>query len=131
MAKCQTFKSTIVDLSLTGLFIKTNHHLPVGHRATISLMVPSITRGSSINLEGFVVRNTVHGMGFKFKPLDHDSFAYLKTIIANRKRFSSEQLPHFDIPGDEAADAEKLKCTCISGCSGSAPPQPGMCSQDV
>lgn len=118
MATCQNFNATIIDLSLTGLFIKTNHDLPVGHRATISIIVPSVTRDTSICLECFVVRKTENGIGFKFKPLDHESFAYLRIIINNRKRFSAEQLSHFEISEEETSAEEKLKCACIPAPSG-------------
>lgn len=80
-----SFDASTVDISLTGLFISTSQHLPVGHKASISLKVPSVSRGSLVTLDGFVVRNSVHGVGLKFKALDHETFSFLKMVISNRK----------------------------------------------
>lgn len=80
----QRFEALTKDLSLTGLFISTDHLIPVGQMTSISLKMPSISRCSDVNLDGVVVRSNGKGVAFQFKTLGHDTFAFLKNII-NRK----------------------------------------------
>jgi len=85
MADGQSFAASTIDLSVAGIFLRTSHHIPVGHKASISLNVPSASRSSIVNLDGFVVRNDFHGIGIKFKTLDHETFSHLRTVINNKK----------------------------------------------
>src|SRR5512138_1963636 len=80
----QRFEALTKDLSLDGLFVSTDHHMPIGQVASISLNMPSISRSSDVIVDGIVVRNSVRGVGFRFKSLGHETFSYLKTVI-NRK----------------------------------------------
>jgi len=80
----QSFEALTENLSLNGLFIRTDRRIPVGNKAAISFNLPSASRSSTVTVDGVVVRNDVHGLAFQFKSLDHDSFSYLKTVI-NRK----------------------------------------------
>ena len=84
----QTFEGLTTDLSLNGLFVSTDHHIPVGEIASISLKIPSVSSGSTLTLNGVVVRNSVRGMGLQFKALSHETFSCLKTVI-NRKPWSA------------------------------------------
>ena len=99
MADGQSFAASTTDISLTGLFLSTNQHLPVGRIASISLSIPSASKSSIMNLDGFVVRNNFHGIGIKFRPLDHETFSHLRTVINNRK-----PLPyHYELKNKKAA----------------------------
>lgn len=80
----QSFEAITENLSLNGLFIRTEKHLPVGNRAEILFKLPSASRSSPITVNCTVVRNDVHGMALQFGSLDQDSFSRLKTVI-NRK----------------------------------------------
>lgn len=80
----QSFEALTENLSLNGLFIRTEKRLPVGNRAEIIFTLPSASISSSIAVNGVVVRNNIHGMAFQFGSLDQDSFSRLKTVI-NRK----------------------------------------------
>jgi len=80
----QSFEAFTENISLNGLFIRTEKWLPVGGRAEIMFVLPSASRSSAISVNGAVVRNDVDGMAFQFGSLDQDSFSRLKTII-NRK----------------------------------------------
>lgn len=80
----QSFEAFTENLSLTGLFLRTERRLPVGNRAEIMFSLPSASRSSAFTVNGVVVRNDVHGMAFQFGSLDQDSFTRLKTVI-NRK----------------------------------------------
>ncbi len=80
----QSFEASTENLSLNGLFIRTEKRLPVGNRAQIMFVLPSASRSSEISVNGAVVRSENDGMAFQFGSLDQDSFSLLKTII-NRK----------------------------------------------
>ncbi len=80
----QSFEALTENLSLNGIFIRTERHLPVGNKVEIMFCLPSASRSSSVTVNSTVVRNDVHGMAFQFASLDQDSFSRLKTVI-NRK----------------------------------------------
>jgi hypothetical protein len=72
------------NLSLNGIYIKTERRFPVGKRAEITFDLPSASRCSVLTVNGIVARNDVHGLALQFKSLDHESFTHLKSVI-NRK----------------------------------------------
>lgn len=78
----QHFKALTQNLSLNGLFIRTNHLIPVGEMTAISLNLPSVSK--TVTVDGVVVRNNQYGLAFQFKSLNFDTVFYLKTVI-NRK----------------------------------------------
>jgi hypothetical protein len=80
----QSFEASTENLSLNGLFIRTENRLPVGNRAEILFVLPSASRGSEISVNCAVVRYDDDGMAFQFGSLDQESFSLLKTVI-NRK----------------------------------------------
>jgi hypothetical protein len=80
----QSFEAFTGNLSLNGLFIRTEKRLPVGNRAEIMFVLPSTSRSSAISVNGVLVRNDIDGIAFQFGSLDQDSFSRLKIII-NRK----------------------------------------------
>jgi PilZ domain len=82
------------NLSLTGIYFKTERRFPVGERAKITFNLPSASRGSVLTVHGIVVRNDVHGLALQFKALDHESFDHLKSFIYRK---STHRLkPHFN-----------------------------------
>ncbi len=77
----QLFEGLTENLSLTGLFIRTERRLPVGNRAEIIFTLPSASSSSEFIVKGVVVRNDVHGLAFQFGSLDEDSFSRIRTVI--------------------------------------------------
>jgi hypothetical protein len=84
MAGELAFEASTENLSLNGLFVRTERTLPDGERAEIKINVPSASRSPFITVDGVVVRHDDHGMAFQFKSLDHDSFSYLETVIKRK-----------------------------------------------
>ena len=80
----QSFAASTENLSLNGLFIRTEKRLPVGNRAEIMFVLPCVSSSCAFSVNGAVVRYDTDGMAFQFGSLDEDSFSLLKTII-NRK----------------------------------------------
>ena len=81
------FVALTEDLSLSGMLINTDHHIPVGKRVSVSLNLPSVSRSSPVTIEGEVVRNNEQSLAFQFKSLDHDTFYYLKTVIGRKSPY--------------------------------------------
>jgi Tfp pilus assembly protein PilZ len=88
------FPALTANLSLTGIYLRTERHFPVGKRVEISFDLPSASYGSTVTVNGVVVRNDVHGLALQFKSVDEDSFVHLKSVI-NRKT-SNRLKPFFN-----------------------------------
>lgn len=80
----QSFEAYTENLSVNGLFIRTDRRLPIGNRAEILLQIPSASSNPSFTAHVKVVRSDVNGMAFQFRSLDHDSFSRLQTVV-NKK----------------------------------------------
>jgi len=80
----QTFEAHTENLSVNGLYIRTEQRLPVGNQAEIMLRIPSASSNPSFTAQVKVVRSDVHGIAFQFRSLDHDSFSRLQTVINNK-----------------------------------------------
>lgn len=81
------FVALTEDLSLNGLSLRTDYQLSVGKRASLSLNIPSVTRGSPITIEGVVARKMEHALAFEFKSLDHETFSFLRTVIIRKSMY--------------------------------------------
>lgn len=90
----QSFEGATENLSLNGLFIRTEKRLPIGNRAEILFVLPSASRSSEISVKGSVVRYDDDGMAFQFESLDQESFSLLKTVI-NRKALHRLKMNRF------------------------------------
>lgn len=80
----QSFEAYTENLSVNGLFIRTERRLPIGNLAEVLLQIPSASSNSSFTAQVNVVRSDVHGIAFQFLSLDHDSFSRLQTVV-NKK----------------------------------------------
>jgi uncharacterized protein (TIGR02266 family) len=80
----QSFDAYTENLSVNGLFIRTERRLPVGNRAEIKLEIPSASSDSSFAAHVKVIRSDGNGMAFQFRSLDHDSFSRLQRVIKNK-----------------------------------------------
>jgi hypothetical protein len=84
MVSGSAFPVMTENLSLNGIYFKTERRFSVGNRAEITFDLPSASRGSVLTVNGVVVRNDVEGIALQFKSLDQESFAHLQSVI-NRK----------------------------------------------
>ncbi len=82
-----TFPALTGNISLNGIYLKTEKHFPVGNKAQVTFNLPSASRGSTITVNGTVVRNDVHGIALHFKALDEDSFIHLKSVIHRKSNY--------------------------------------------
>ncbi len=77
-------KGEVENVSLNGMFVRTDVKLPQGDTAEITLYLTGTANplDISVNITGTVVRSEENGVVLAFREMDLDSFAQLKNIIA-------------------------------------------------
>lgn len=79
------FRGEVANLSLHGIFIKIDQHLPIGSPAEITICLTEVQPEVVIHVNAAVVRVEPDGLGFQFAKIDVDSFTHLRSIIAYQK----------------------------------------------
>ena len=69
----RTFAGTVENLSLKGLFIKTDQKVPLDESVNIILSFAGSNGNLSLSLEGRVVRVAENGIGLNFRKIAIDS----------------------------------------------------------
>jgi hypothetical protein len=77
-----TFTAEVENLSLHGLFVKNDRHIPLGTRADIAISLTGIQPEIVIRLKSVAVRSVAEGTGFEFESVDVNSFIHLRNIVA-------------------------------------------------
>lgn len=75
-----TFSGTVENLSLKGLFVKTDQKVPLDDAVWVVLSFAGSNGNLSLSLEGKVVRVNEDGIGVNFKKISIDS---LEQTIGN------------------------------------------------
>ena len=91
MINNHNFEALTEDLSLNGVLIHTEHQIPVGKMASVSLSLPSVSRSTPVTIDGVVVRNNEQSVAFQFKSVDHDTFSFLKTVIERNSPYRQKE----------------------------------------
>ena len=76
-----SFTATVENLSLKGLFVKTDQRIPLEETVNILLTFSGSNGNVSLTLEGKVVRITDDGIGLNFKKISID---YLEQTLNDR-----------------------------------------------
>src|SRR6266568_2540522 len=79
------FRGEVENLSLRGIFIKSDRVLEIGTPAEITIGLTSVEPEIVIQVDATVVRVEEGGIGFQFAKLDVDSFSHLRSIISYRQ----------------------------------------------
>ncbi len=79
------FRGEVDNLSLHGIFIKTDQRLPLGTESVITIGLADVEPEIVIHVTATVARHTPEGIGFEFGKIDVDSFTHLRSIISYRK----------------------------------------------
>lgn len=66
------------NISLDGIFIKTDHQVAAGNRGTVCVKKEKTI---FVCANCVVVLNDHDGLGIQFKSLDYDSFAHIKALV--------------------------------------------------
>ena len=76
MAMCNTD-----NLSLRGMYLKTDHDIPLNVPVHVTVYHAS---QSSLKVNAMVVRKEANGVGLEINSLNSDSFAQLRDIVADK-----------------------------------------------
>lgn len=89
-----TFKGEVENLSLKGLFVRTNQKIPINEQVDVSMFFYGSSSELSFSLEANVVRITDEGIGLNFRKIDIDSLISsdqtVTTSGSDRKRVIEE-----------------------------------------
>jgi hypothetical protein len=80
--KGASIEGVVENLSLKGLFVKTDQKIDVGEQVEISLSFFGVDSDLSFSLQATVVRAAENGIGFNFQKIDVDSLALKKKEAA-------------------------------------------------
>lgn len=83
------YESVIVDVSVSGAFLKTEQKLEVGDLVGLSFTVPLDDQDKSIMAEGIVVRKGSDGYGVTFQKITEGAQLYLKEFVESQPTESS------------------------------------------
>lgn len=68
-----TFRGEVENLSLKGLFVRTNQKIPLHEKVDVAMFFHGSSSELSFSLEASVVRATDEGIGLNFRKIDIDS----------------------------------------------------------
>ena len=69
------------DLSLKGLFVRTDKRFDPGTDCDVTLYLSGGIEPIELGIKGTVVRKTAAGIGIVFNAMDVDTYAHLKKIV--------------------------------------------------
>jgi len=94
------------DVSLQGLYVATDHRLPVGTPCEVEIHLSGTSVRLSIHAKGRVARSDGTGLGIEFESFDPDSYFHLRNLVMynsedpesiereERSQFASTELRH-------------------------------------
>ena len=69
------------DMSIKGVFIKTDRKIPVGALCDIEIVLTGTSSRLSLKMKGSVVRQDKSGLGIVFDEIGLDSYFHLKNLL--------------------------------------------------
>jgi len=76
----QTIGGLVENISLRGLFVQTNQHIPLNSSVEVSVQY---SHNSSLDLKATVVRHDAEaGLGMRINRMDIPSLVYLRNLVA-------------------------------------------------
>lgn len=90
-----TFTGEVENLSIKGLFVKTDQKIPLSERVDVSMFFYGSAAELSFSLEANVVRVTDEGIGLNFKKIDIDSLAQSENIVTSNGGDSQQVIEEF------------------------------------
>jgi len=77
----EPFGVEVVDISMSGVFLRTDTQLAMGRKCQISILLGHFNHELPIIAEGTVVRTCADGMALKFETVKLESTANLQNLI--------------------------------------------------
>jgi len=105
-----TFRGEVENLSLKGLFVRTDQKIPLHDKVDVAMFFHGSTSELSFSLEARVVRTTDEGIGLNFRKIDIDSLVRSEVATAtggDRQQVIEEFYGY--ARNDDAAEDEGLK----------------------
>ncbi len=78
------FKGMLANLSLTGIYVRTQKQIPVGDVAEVTFYDTVSNGKTAVKVSASVVRTDDGGIAFKLRQMDVDSFIHLHLIVAQK-----------------------------------------------
>lgn len=75
---------SLKNLSLHGIFIKTEERVPVGESVSVSFCDPGVSWSRSLLLGAVVVRSEPEGVALDLRQMDLDTLIMLRSIVGSR-----------------------------------------------
>ncbi len=75
-------KGILANLSLTGIYVRTQTQIPVGAVAEITFHDTASDGKATVKISCNVVRTDEEGIAFKLRQMDVDSFIHLHMIVS-------------------------------------------------
>jgi len=69
------------DISLKGMFIKTEKRLAAGTPCDLELILAGVSTNLTLAIKGKVIRQEEDGLGVSFEGIDLDSYWHLKNLL--------------------------------------------------
>ena len=69
------------DVSLRGVFIRTEEKLPVGSECKVEIQLTGMVETLRLTINGHVARQETAGMAVIFDSMDLDTYTHLKNIV--------------------------------------------------
>ncbi len=70
-----------IDLSLNGIYVKTDDDISVGTECIVEINLSGITEKLPLKMQGTIVRKELSGIGISFNSMDIDSYTHLKNVV--------------------------------------------------
>ncbi|RNC68153.1 MAG: PilZ domain-containing protein [Desulfuromonadales bacterium] len=106
-----TFKGEVENLSLKGLFVRTDKKVPLNEQVDVSMFFYGSASELSFSLEASVVRATDEGIGLNFRKIDIDSLVgsdMTVTSSGSDRKHVIEEFYGFLEKNDEGEEEPKL-----------------------
>ena len=84
------FTGTASNLSMKGLYVSSEHLLPVGTTCQVVLQLSEDNKAPQIHANAEVVRQDKNGLGIEFKDVSVDSLPNLRELIQSHPKGRSK-----------------------------------------
>jgi len=95
------------DISLKGMFIKTDKVLAAGTPCDVELILAGVSTNLTLAIKGKIARQEAGGLGVSFEGIDLDSYWHLKNLLIYNAQDPEEIEKEFPQPLEESVPGFK------------------------
>ncbi len=74
-------EATSIDLSVSGINLKTDEKIPVGTKCNVAIIFEGKTSRLLLSIKGVIARHTDIGLGIAYGKVEVDSFFHLNNLL--------------------------------------------------